>query len=282
MQHKTKAIKYLRNRLLSLFLSTSFAFLGLGLVNAQSTSSDLGAKTAAIFNHKCSECHSSTLRRVKGDFGFIEDLAKVAETYVAGEPLEDSELWVYLTDEMEIMPPPKAKLGPLTTEELAIVRWWIQSGSPAPKEASAAIPPANTGSDDPDLMAPFHPALVHFPLAFSILACVFLFLRLKQPEVWLPPLRLLLGLAAISVVLAATSGWAAADAAYYSDETVFWHRWLGVAGGCCLILSAILIRRPLSQKLELSCRALIILAAILLALAGHEGGLLVFGADHFG
>lgn len=172
---------------------------------------ELTRQVRAIFTTTCAECHGSHLVEPKGDFGFIEDLARVADdpdlVHPTGDPAR-SELWSLI--EWDLMPPPESDVPPLTAAEKQSVRQWLAAGAPTRADdasADAAPPPneaANAESDgeagrdaadDPQRTASaektdwrrtlrwlgrFHPATTHFPIALlfaALLAEVLLMAR---------------------------------------------------------------------------------------------------------
>ena len=267
---------------------------------AQEIPKDLGNQVRGIFIHRCAECHGQDLRKPKGAFGFVEDLAKVKKEYSNDSELDKSDIWYYLTeaDGDERMPPKKAKNGPLTTSELATIRWWVMAGAPAALTPLTPLNAQEAGSQDDlvetkeqadssflNLVAAFHPVLVHFPIALIMVAALLEILRAKLGEQWRSPLRLILGLMVLSALGAGFSGFQAQNAEGYKDETVFYHQWFAIVGTILATLAFLSLR----QKCDLTktravwtMRVLLFTAALLLAIAGHEGGLLVHGADHFG
>lgn len=230
---------------------------------------------------KCAECHGPDLTRPKGRFGFVNDLAKVAEKYVTPNDVEDSELWFYLTGELDLMPPKKAKAGPLTTDEFALIRWWITAGAPAPKDV---VPEASKAEANPDegnpVVAASHVLLVHFPIALIWAALLAELLAMTGRDGFAGTARFCLVLALLSAFLTAWSGWAAGDA-FPDDPQVDDHRWLGVAGLSALACASLLI--PAARKGgrgRVFYRLMLLVAGVLIALTGHLGGELVHGVGH--
>ncbi len=91
-----------------------------------------------ILSNKCFACHGpdehdrkSKLRLDRSDGSDGAYREKDGTTALKPGSLEKSELWhrVITDDVDEIMPPPKAKKKPLTKEEQALIREWIESGA---------------------------------------------------------------------------------------------------------------------------------------------------------
>ena len=93
---------------------------------------------APILENKCAYCHSGAVKEAKFDMGTYEGLIKGGKrgaAIVPGKP--DQSMLVKLSGRtMKPTMPPKSE-EPLTPEELAIVKLWIEQGAKAP--ASAVI-----------------------------------------------------------------------------------------------------------------------------------------------
>jgi uncharacterized membrane protein len=264
--------------------------LGLGLaagLEAQIKGPDLGAEVQKVFRHRCGECHAAELRKPKGKFGYVEDLARLRENFVRPGDIEDSDLWLVLSDDFEPMPPRKAENGPMTADEMALVRRWLEAGAPEPRaaepgETTERPAPRDAGAEEANStgLADFHPIVVHFPIALILVAALaelLIWFRGTRHE---ETVRLCLVIGLLAALLAGISGWAAAEAEGYKEATVFAHRWLGVAALGTGLVALVLIetgRRRESRGLLLLGRISILAAAVITALAGHEGGVLVHG-----
>ena len=134
----------------------------------------------------------------------------------------------------------------------------------------------------------FHPAVTHFPIALLIVAA------LAEASAWLlkrPVLRQVgawnLHLGAVSAAVAAALGWALASTMSVEEElrdTLFWHRWLGTSVAVWGLLACLfwhLQERSQSTTRVLFYRIFLITGAVLVAISGHLGGLLVYGLDHY-
>ena len=135
------------------------------------------------------------------------------------------------------------------------------------------------------LVSRFHPVLVHFPIAFLILAAgsewFFLFFKRHQGRT---VALVTLWIGSISAMLAAVTGWILASGKRFTGEDadlLFNHRWLGVS---VVVVSALtlgayyLIRQQRAR--EISYRVLITVLGALVGLTGHFGGALIYGADY--
>jgi mono/diheme cytochrome c family protein len=96
-------------------------------------SSELAARTKAVFHHRCYKCHRHNV--AKGGIKILHHrlLVTVRKVVVPGHP-EDSELFQLLTtadDDARMPPAPAERLPP---EEIATIRAWILEGAlPFPK-----------------------------------------------------------------------------------------------------------------------------------------------------
>lgn len=117
----------------------------------------------------------------------------------------------------------------------------------------------------------FHPLLVHLPIGFLLLAVV---LEWWPSDKLRPAIRVSWVLGALSAVAAAVCGWLLATEAGAGD-TLFWHRWLGVSVAVLAVAGVWLTRD--GGKLA---RGYGLLTAVLLGVAGHQGGNLTHGSDY--
>jgi hypothetical protein len=95
-----------------------------------------------ILSDKCFACHGPD--KNKRDSGLRLDIREEAiadrdgvRAIVPGKP-DQSDAFIRLTshDQDEMMPPPKAKLPPITKDEAALIRRWIEEGAPYEKHWS--------------------------------------------------------------------------------------------------------------------------------------------------
>lgn len=140
----------------------------------------------------------------------------------------------------------------------------------------------------------FHPAFTHFPVALLLVAMG------SEAAAWAARKPLLhqfgawnLHLGAAGAVLAAALGWALASASDVENalqSTLFWHRWLGTAAAVWALLAVIAWHRH--RKAEVAgkgtggrslavYRVTLLAGGVLVAIAGHLGGILVYGLDYY-
>lgn len=251
--------------------------------------SQLEDQVRALFEISCAECHDVARRpQPKGDFGHVLDLARLAADpdYIRPGQPERSELYRYLIepDPELVMPPPTSKVHQPSQAEIQLVADWITALGAAPPVAAKSNPP--TPKTPPDALTVFartHVMWVHFPVALLILAALvdWLALPLRRVATWLPVTRWCLGVAAVSSIFSAIAGWFLASAEGFAPDTVFLHRWLGVVTAGAAAVSWGLLEaaeRAGKPRLRWLARAATTAAAFLVALAGHTGGELVYGA----
>jgi uncharacterized membrane protein len=128
----------------------------------------------------------------------------------------------------------------------------------------------------------FHPLLVHFPIALVLFAALaeLVSLTTRFPE-WHLVAVANIRVGAASAVASAGAGWILASSRIVeASPALEWHRWLGgaavVAAVAAALATAEMDRPP--RRLWLY-RIALFWAAALVAVAGHFGALLVWGAD---
>ncbi|MGH9339148.1 MAG: c-type cytochrome domain-containing protein [Acidobacteriota bacterium] len=127
----------------------------------------------------------------------------------------------------------------------------------------------------------FHPVVVHFPIAFLILAALLEALSFFTRSASLrPAIVLILGLGAASALLAAVEGYLLSLSGGYEESTIFWHMWLGfsVAGGAVLALALKLLRSWVSYPILYG--AVLAITAGMLMPVGHLGATLTHGPGY--
>jgi uncharacterized membrane protein/mono/diheme cytochrome c family protein len=285
-------IKYVAVLALALILSTRGAW------GADYPPPSLATQVHAVFQARCVECHGPDVARPKGKFGYVLDLARVAanpKMIVPGNPLK-SELYQMVWHNE--MPDPKGSSPPLTDEEKAIVKAWIEVGAPAPSGAGPADSPADGASPTPKLtfarrivrdVGQFHPPSTHFPIALLIVALPAEFMwMLTRNDSWKQVVRFCIALAAVSAVVTATLGWCDAAFSNYrgaSAQILTWHRWFGTGTAVWAVLTAALSeslrRKGNPHRLARAFRLTLLVGVILVSVAGYRGASLIYGLHHF-
>ena len=254
-------------------------------------------------------------------FDFARDLERVAaEIVVPGEP-DLSELWLEIdsgsmppedsatgplsADEREAIRAWIAGGAPLTavstgaptadsTAESAVPQQAVpqQAGAQPPEsqqsapsnDVPSAVAPRTRAPQGPQglaLIGRFHPAAVHFPIAFLLGAALLEGLWALRGGIGAllgPAVLVLARLAALCAPPVALLGWWNAYDARASD-TLEWHRWLGV-GAAVLSLVVWIAAERAQRSGRTPLRVALVLAALVTAATGHFGGLLVFGEGY--
>jgi uncharacterized membrane protein len=149
------------------------------------------------------------------------------------------------------------------------------------------------------LAGKLHPLVVHFPIAFLVVGALIEFVRLRRGRSRPAPGAVLcLCVGGVSAVVAATFGWSDAATAGHQGTDAWvldWHRWLGVLTACFGVITTALALasffRAKAQGPELggastrprlfgTYRLAAVTAAILVALTGHFGGMLIYGTGY--
>ncbi|WP_182866351.1 c-type cytochrome domain-containing protein [Rhodopirellula sp. JC639] len=266
---------------------------------------DFQRDVVPILRVRCLECHNE--QEAKGDFR-VDD----AETFLSYVEPEDAEYSTVLADYMlsddpDMLMPPPSKGGPLSPQELAVVRVWIDEGAHWPEDA-VVDPVSEQGAEEaaaePVVVAPkslldrvwafqgfLHPATVHFPIALLLFGAMFVVLGWKWPSLGqqVPLACLLLG--ALMAIASTAMGWSfAMEKGYGSwtkvdmDSEVFWHRWSGVIVTVTSVVLALIALRALATKnikLERTWKVGLLVVAGMVGAVGHQGGEMTYGKDFY-
>ena len=255
----------------------------------------LAVEYLAAVRGSCLPCHNpdSEDKKAIRDWANAEDLAGTlaSEGLIAPGSPDDSDIWLVIDEEE--MPPTDWEGEGLSDSEKQAIKGWIEAGAPLPP---TEVPAAKTtDADDPavgqsrvlKILGLFHPAMVHFPVALLLAAALAEFLSRLFPDsqTFLFGRRFCLLLGAVSILLAASTGWINGETALSSDRLVQ-HRWMGITCTVLAWLALIAERRrqkaPDSPGLARWAGPLIYLTALLVGATGHWGGMLTFGEGYFG
>lgn len=251
---------------------------------------DFASETRSIFAAKCAGCHGADLAKPKGRFGYVLDLARVAanpEMVIPSFP-DESEMWQLVR--LGEMPPENSPTGPLSQDEKEVIRSWIAGGAIAITSAELNPPETSLGAPTPLVekhilrrLAPFHLVAVHFPIALLI-AAAFAELRSARYGAGIPPpeVRFCVLLGAASAVVAASLGWIHAGNGYGAGalRILGLHRWIGTTAAAWAVCTAFFSEREERRGMRSQWfRAWLFVGAILVAVEGHFGGMLVHGDD---
>ena len=258
----------------------------------------LAAQVHVIFQTKCVECHGADLARPKGKFGYVLDLPRVSanpKMVVPGNPAKSELYQMVWRNEM---PDPKGDSPPLTPEEKAIVKAWIETGASAAlgtETANVSVASTDTAPPLPFRrrflrdIGQFHPPSTHFPIALLIIALpAELAWMLTRRDSWKATVRFCVVLGATTAVFTATLGWCDAAVSHYRGSTaeiLAWHRWFGTATAVWAVLIATISefanRRGNPDRLRLAFRLTLLSGVILVGAAGYLGASLIYGPHHF-
>jgi len=129
-----------------------------------------------------------------------------------------------------------------------------------------------------------HPLLVHFPIALLLAAAGAELLVIAAPHpVWRSVAVVNACAGAVIGVVTVVTGWLFASSPMVAATTTLeWHRWLGTASVASAIAATLLWRRHVSaQRSAATYRVALFVTALLVAVTGHLGGTLVWGARFF-
>lgn len=128
-----------------------------------------------------------------------------------------------------------------------------------------------------------HPLLVHFPIALVALAAMAEAgtIATRNPR-WRTAAIVNLRAGAAFAVATAIAGWRLASAPGMEATALLeWHRWIGASAALATVVAAIasIVLQRSQERDLLIYRAALFSAASLVAVSGHLGGQLVWGAD---
>jgi len=127
-----------------------------------------------------------------------------------------------------------------------------------------------------------HPLLIHFPIALLMAATLAEGAAMvTASDRWRAVARSNVRAGAVFAVLATIAGWRLALASGMDGAPLLeWHRWLGIAAAGAALAAALATAEVRRSALEMRIYRIALFAAgTLVAVAGHFGGLLVWGAN---
>jgi uncharacterized membrane protein len=132
------------------------------------------------------------------------------------------------------------------------------------------------------LFGKLHPAVVHFPIALISVAALFEFVQMirkrREPAGGTLPL---VGLAAVSAVVASLFGWALEEYDGVEGSTFNLHKWVGIGATVVSVVAALTaLKAKSSGGALIVMRLALFLGAALVGGTGYLGGELVFGENH--
>jgi uncharacterized membrane protein len=125
----------------------------------------------------------------------------------------------------------------------------------------------------------FHPLLIHFPIAlFTVAVAAELAAALTACERWQMVAAINVRVGALFAAIAAAAGWRMADGS--AGMLLDRHRWVGTVAAIACVMAAALSQLPLRGCRRLWIyRTALFTAALLIGIAAHFGGQLVWGTD---
>jgi len=128
----------------------------------------------------------------------------------------------------------------------------------------------------------FHPLVVHLPIGFLLLAGLMQVLALtskKSYRALTPAISFTLFWGACACVAASVMGWLLARGGGYDDETLFWHKWLGIGLTVLTFFGWLLKSKKIRLPKSVFYYALGTMI-ILITATGHLGGNLTHGSTY--
>ena len=127
-----------------------------------------------------------------------------------------------------------------------------------------------------------HPLLVHFPIALILIAAISELIYLATRSPWWHTVAVAnVRAGAAFAVGSAGAGWVLASSHIVEASSALeWHRWLGLVAAIVAITAALMtatIDQP--GRRQWLYRVVLFSAAAFVAVAGHFGAMLVWGAD---
>ncbi len=149
--------------------------------------------------------------------------------------------------------------------------------------AATVSTPEASGFQWAAFFGPFHMVVLHFPIGFLTVAAVLEAWHWWRRALWARQANtVVLPLAALSAMVAASLGWMRAGAGEFDPHLLNLHRWSGVGLATLTLLTALLLPRPdrgtPSRRRVLRFHIVFGGALALLGVAGHFGGSLTHGS----
>jgi uncharacterized membrane protein len=136
---------------------------------------------------------------------------------------------------------------------------------------------------DMALIGRLHPVLVHFPIGLVLIAAVAEMVAMMTGRWdWRSVAVANVRAGAVFTIGATIAGWRlASSAGIEATSSLEWHRWLGTIAAVAVFAAALAAAgaRGRSGFVVWAYRIALFWAAALVAVTGHLGGLLVWGAD---
>lgn len=248
----------------------------------------------------CVECHS--IKQSKG--GFRVDERESLLGYLTPGDVQGSSLWTdYLvTKDEELHMPPLKNGNPLSQFELAAIRVWIEDGAVWPEGVAwtsgqggeQVVEPLPAVAAEKNIVQKamtfsgfFHPAIVHFPIGLLLVSGFFVIMAFLKRDAFEAAAFHCLWIGALGAIASCIAGWAYADLQGYADsnDAVMRHRICGIAVAVIAVLLtpiAMAARKSATSRWRYVWAGGALGLALLVSLAGHQGGELHYGEDLVG
>ncbi len=132
------------------------------------------------------------------------------------------------------------------------------------------------------LLGSLHPVLVHFPIALVMAAVVIEWVAAIRADLRIRSAAVVnVKVGAAFAVMTSVAGWRLAIGSGIEGPLLEWHRWLGIAAAGVTLAAALAVPRADSRAPRglWIYRIALVVAALLVAVAAHLGGVLVWGTD---
>lgn len=266
---------------------------------------DFEKDVVPLLERRCANCHVG--EHAKGGFQINDRDAVLG--YIEPGDTDGSSLWTdYLNADSAHVDPATTVMplnGPISGRELSVIENWIEQGAEWP-ETFRFVSTTGVPSDESQPFEPeglfqriaafsgyFHPAVVHFPVALLVFggAAAALSFLTGGRAVYVAFYCLIWG--TFFSIVATYMGWCYAVEKGYPDwmsvptsesveasSAIFRHRWLGTATtlvGIAVTICAAFATRKTKGILQHVWRIGLIVLALMVSIAGHQGGELVYG-----
>ncbi|MCH9022117.1 MAG: hypothetical protein IID32_05075, partial [Planctomycetes bacterium] len=127
----------------------------------------------------------------------------------------------------------------------------------------------------------FHMVVLHLPIGLIVtLILLELYILVRSAKQLMPAVWIVLSLACVSAITAATFGTFLSWSGEYDPELIFWHKWLGISTAV-LAAGVTLAQRRSSRSRGWTSAYLTIFVVLMisLTLGGHKGGQLTHGKN---
>ncbi len=141
----------------------------------------------------------------------------------------------------------------------------------------------NATSDWGAFFGHFHPVVVHLPIGILFIAFVLELVRFKTKNNQLnSAVSIILFWGFITAIISCIFGWLLSLPGSYNEDTLFWHKWLGISVAAIAGLLWFIKKKTAQPTFKISkiyFASLLVMVA-LLTVTGHLGGSMTHGEDY--